>query len=842
MLICCPLIAFCQEVQPILSPYYLRLITKDSLLPGLRRVDSTNDMQKASLFHSYYSLANTRAKDIRIVNRRVFVHPISDTYVGITGGMSANVELQYLNRQAATQSRYAQGRSINGSLAWQGPETNELFSFGPALSTLEFDGIPYVYDVNGKLVPTGSDNGVPAHPYDNSITRPASLISTSYNLEAKLRNGNSSGLAFGIKGSVSREKTAIQFNRNAANHQVISMEWKIIDMLINASYTSRYEHFDHGNRNGFINRLYQNSLLTPASFSTKQGAHITNGQRSYSQYADNPFFLLDNEQHFSKQQQKSGAVSISSSPQKFRFTLVQHAGYKKLHTNESYQPGTAFFPNGQNVTRTARADNYSLTANLRYRADMPGDFNTEISGNYIFSTIRSTISYGNDFPGYRYQRSAHDVAIMFATKYYGDYFEAGTSLSNKFYLSNTVSKDAYFLPAISGYAFLRDLFGVLSLNGKLHTSFNRFNSELPIDRSFASAILTQYKTADALRYLPVQEVASFQALDPIRHNEFTLGIDLNHRNNFTLVANWYVRRATDDIFPVVRTGKIHLVNMASSRDKGIELQADYNYKLGQKQLIQISNTLSYVAYRSKVISVRHSLDHAAIAGFSDVHKAIVKGQTPGVIVGNSWLRDEGGNRVIGPDGFPLVNNTPKVIGDPTPDFIMKFTYGVLYKLRWRLNVDLEWRKGGDMWNGTQAMLDYYGRSATTATQRTTVNYIFDGVQQNGSHNTVPVDFYNPSLPVTQNRWARYGEGGVAEDYIQKGDCLRLRVISISYTPRIKFLQHLSFNFYVNNIILWSPYQGADPNQLLYDQPGTGGLDFFNVPSSRSFGFNVSFQF
>jgi hypothetical protein len=148
-----------------------------------------------------------------------------------------------------------------------------------------------------------------------------------------------------------------------------------------------------------------------------------------------------------------------------------------------------------------------------------------------------------------------------------------------------------------------------------------------------------------------------------------------------------------------------------------------------------------------------------------------------------------------------------------------------------------------MWNGTAVMLDYYGRSASTGDERTIVNYVFDGVQANGGHNNIPVNFYDPSLPISQNRWVRYGASGVTEAYIQKGDMLRISMISISWKTQLrKYLQQLSMSLYVNNLLIWSPYKGADPGQLLYDQSGSQGLDFFNLPAMRAAGFKMAIQF
>jgi len=156
---------------------------------------------------------------------------------------------------------------------------------------------------------------------------------------------------------------------------------------------------------------------------------------------------------------------------------------------------------------------------------------------------------------------------------------------------------------------------------------------------------------------------------------------------------------------------------------------------------------------------------------------------------------------------------------------------------------MELKKGGDVWNGTQAVLDYYGRSAASAQLRNTAGYVFTGVFADGHPNNIPVNFYNPNSPFENNRWVRYGHTGIAEEYIQRGDHIRINNIGLNYKLKAsKYIQTIAFTLSASNIIVWSAYKGADPNQLLYDQSDTNGLDFFNLPSVKNFAFNISIQF
>ncbi len=839
-----PVWAAAQEVKPILSADYLALIKNDSVQKAKGILtDSTNSMRAATLKYTGYNFAGQfTVKQISIgKNNAIKLQPLTTNYFYIGGTASATVEIQQINRQTATQNEYVQGRSASGALQWRGSETGEPFSYGPAVHTLQYDGSNYPYDIKGRLVTQGDGNK--AQAYNNSVLRNGSLFSNALTLYTRYKKNYTHLLTATFKAGQGREQTIITTNKNKADNFSAAVDATLNRYILSGSYNFRQERHTHTNRNGFLNRVYQNSLLSPVSFATRQGNTIGTVQRSFSPVADNPFFLLADNGHSFLQQQQTGNLSIEQRIGKLKIKLAQSITALWQNSNEGYQAGTSFFPAGVALQRIISDNNYSLNANMVY--NIPFDFNrfkAQATVNYIYANNHSTIGY-TSHSAYRYQRSAHDMAISFAPEYNGDDMEAGMTFTNKIYASNTSTHAAYLLPGISGYSRFNYFPRFKYLSVKLFGSFNRFNNELPVDKSFAGLSQLQYSVANALQYLPVTEVNSYTNLSPIRHREYNTGIELSYRHDITFSANWFSRHTSDDMFPVMNAGQMNLVNMASHRSSGIELELSNNDWIWKKKKFSFGNTISFVSFHSKVTSVKEGYNFMPIAGFIDVHKAIVQGQPLGVIMGNTWLRNDAGQRIIGNDGFPLVNNTLSVIGNPVSDFTFKINHRFTYKYKWTLSIDWEWKKGGDIWNGTQALLDYYGRSANSAALRNTTGYVFDGVLANGNHNTIPVNFYDAALPVEQNRWVRYGHSGVAEDYIQKADCLRLQTVSVSYKPTIKkYLQQLSFSLSANNIMIWSAYKGADPNQLLNDQPGGSGLDFFNLPSVLSLGFTISLQF
>ena len=829
-----PLSTLAQEVNPVISKDYLDLI-KDTAILKKFLIDTTNNVSQAFLkvngVYNVYSIGK-----IRIKHGYLKIEPATTKALLINGSFNSTIEIKRINHLPALQREFVQGRAVDGSLSWQGPETDELFSYGPHINTLEYDGSNYAYDVNGKLVLAGSGNGQKATGYNNSIFRTANLLSQSLVLQTKyIAKGNQ--YVTRIKLGQTHENTFIKDNKNTSQNFSAAFESKIGKYNTSVNYNRIEDGFSNSNRNGFLNRLYQNSILTPISFDNSQGSDLGNTQRSYSQAADNPYFLLDNNGNSFLQTHKTASLVIEKKGN-LRFKIAQSAERLKENSIEAYKPGTAFFQNGIIANRQKTDANYFLNANANYDIRYGGySFNSVLTVNYIYCNSGSSIDYRTSL--YKYQRSSNDLSLNYLTTYQGDDLDAGIRLENKTYTSNTSLSNDFFLPGISGYLQFNGIFNSL-WTLRFVSSFNNFNSELPISTSFSQNSLAQYSTEQAIQFFPITEAKTFDNLFPIQHKEWTGRIELNHRNKFLLQAEVFSRRVIDDVFPVNENGIVNLKNIASHRNRGVELELSYNNICNKN--VSISNSLSFVSYKNIVTAVKDGYDFTPIAGFSNINKVLVKNEALGVIAGNKYLRDGNNNVVVGNDGFPLVDNKKSVIGDPTPDFIMKLTNRLGWK-KFDLSIDLEWKKGGDMWNGTQAVLDYYGRSQRSALLRNVTNYIFPGTLQDGHSNNIPVNFYDPNLPLEKNRWVRYGYSGTGEEYIQKSGWLKINSIGLSYKLRFrKYIQQLAFTLYANNIIIAAAYKGADASQLLFDQDGTNGLDFFNLPSLKTFGFNVSIQF
>lgn len=837
LLLLLPAFARTQGVTPVLSNDYLALILTDSLKAYRFSPDTMNSIKKSPLLTNR-EYDGFGVGKVRIRKNVLSIEPHIPKTLMLSGEFNTRVEIKRINQTPALQSQFVQGRSQNSALAWRGAETGEMFSYGPAVHTLEYDGSNYRYDEHGKLVQQGIVNGRAANIYNNNIFRTASLFSQSLRIQGRYMAGGGQLLNGAIKLGQTRENTFIKYNKNTSRNMSASLEAIIKKWSITGAYTFLQDQFSNPNRNGFLNRVYQNALLTPVTFNNAQNASAAS-QQAYSHSADNPIYLLTGNGNRFLQTHQTGSLKVENKqrPVKYKITQVVEKLYQD--NQEGYKPGSAFYPNGISINRTKSDINYLLDGNASY--DVPFNnyrFTGIINAHYGYTTNRSSIDY-NTNGSYGYQRSAHDASLSYVTDYRTNRMDAGLNIANKIYASNTSTSDNYFLPNVGAFIRWENLPNLEHFYAKLSVSYNRFNNELPLGRSFSQNSLLQNTTQQAFQFFPVTEVISFDNLEPVSNKEWTGRLELTYKYRITLYGELFSRKTQNDIFPVVENGNLVLKNIADHRNHGFELGLAVNHMV---RYFYTENTLSFVTNNSTVTDVRDGYDFTPMAGFSNIHTAIVKGAPLGSIAGTSYQRDGNNNILIGADGFPLVNTTPAVIGNPIPDFIMKMTNSINWK-KWYLDVYWEWKNGGQIWNGTQAVLDYYGRSAASAVLRNTTDFIFTGVLQDKQPNTIPVSFYDVNLPVENNRWTRYGHSGIGEEYIQRADVLRLNNISISYKQKInKYIKQLSVALFANNLILYTSYKGADPNQLLYDQPNTTGLDFFNLPSTKLFGCNISIQF
>lgn len=758
------------------------------------------------------------------------------------GSFSTALDIKNRNRIPKTQSRYVQGRSENGSLVWKGPETDEMFSFGPDISTLGFNGQPYEYDINGQLVDL-TNSVSPTKAYNNNIFKTTVGYSNQLNINAIIKSSGyneDARLSFRLGQRKDQMYFVDQFD--VTNSFKTKFSTTILNFNINAGFNYEENKATNTNRIGLFNRAYQNSLLTPVSFSNQQNAYLNNGsQRSYSLYADNPEFLFKQENKYNYYENiRQFNFDVSKNWGDFKLNISQAYDNQDIVHRDFYKPSTNGFINGLYNRRDQKNEFYNSNISANYEFG-DNDFKNKFSLNHILNDRKVTVNHSLD-KNYIYQRTSQDYIFNYNLDYddYDD-VEFGVNVGNSFYISNTSLKNAYWLPKANGYFTFKDLFNKYGTKLQLFGAYTQLATEPEMAKSYSSYATTQFSAQNSYQYFPLKEVETFNNLSNVDIKEWKAGFKFMLNGKIDFSSEYFNRRISDDIFPVFEGQNLVLKNLTNHVYKGFEVNLNYD-RIIVNQNFSLGSKASFFKYRDVVDRVNSGYNNLMISGFNDIYKTLSEGQVLGAVMGSYYERNTEGKIVIDDYGYPVKASGMKLIADPTPDFVMKFSHNITYKM-FALDISWEWKKGGQMWNGTQAVLDYYGRSQTSADERNIKNYVFEGVNYNGNVNQISVDFYNPNQSISDNRWTRYGFLGVAENYVEKADYIRINDITLSaYFDIGKLRRALGVSFYVNNIFLWQANSGVDSDQNFYDFDNSRGLDFFNLPSFKTYGCTVSFKF
>ncbi|MGE7775814.1 hypothetical protein ACQKLP_13890 [Chitinophaga sp. NPDC101104] len=810
------------------TPEYLRLVRTDSLAqrpapPGWRPL-AINPGNLVRRVHE----SDTSIEILRFRSARLYLR----------GNYVLSAGLRRAGQRPALQSDWAQGRASNGSLQWKGAETGEIFSYGPALSSLEYDGLSYPYDLHGRLVPRGTGNGRPAAAYGNSIFRTGRSTSHQLTLEARVArfDGPSTGLR--VEAEQQEEALTLISNRNRREKFAASLLFSRKAWELDAGYAYSATKFTNPNGNGFLQYAYAQSLLAPPSFDLRNGT----GNMAFGTGMDNPYFLFDNNGQFARTRNRSGKFSAQYKSDGLRIIIEPSLRTAEDDNNYQFRPGSGTYPDGYTLLRSQRDKWWQLRSTADYRFFNKGEWKLFGHADYVFNDDQTGIGLQGSDPAkrYDYQRSSHRLSLSAKLEVDGDDLDGGLSAGLTAYRSNTLPKRAPLLPWFKVYGDWN--LDLVRFTGSL--SYRKDATELKLDESLATASLLNIESYHCAGFMPRAEVPTFDGQPAIRHAEWNARLEAVVEQRFTIGVSLFRRQTTGDVAALPAGDRLAWRQIGDHARKGLEAELSYRYGLFgyYRKIVHFSSSLLFSTWRHLVTKAYAGNDYLPVAGFRDVYKVFAEGNPMDAIAGTYWLRDGDNRQVIGADGFPLPGAGTRMIANAKPDFVMSLTNGIEWQFL-KLEATLEWQKGGEVWNGTAAALDYYGRSATTGQLRNVRDHIFPGVDQTGHPNEKPVRFYDPAQPVEFNRWVRYGPGGVAEDYIEPNDWLNLRKIALNYD-----ILHngkpgkIMVSVFAENLFLWQAYSGTAPGQYLYGQAGFSGLDYFRLPSSRQYGASLHLQF
>lgn len=740
---------------------------------------------------------------------------------------SSSLSVDKPNKLPKLQKQYAQGRPVSGTPVWN--KENEPFSWGPEASLVNaptydaYDIFETGYTIKNHLTFTRRNEG----------------------LHYTLRLGNNTQHGF-IPESKQNE-TLVGFK--------LGSKWsEKLDFDIDFNYkNTNGNRLQRGyNMSGFM----QGVLLTPPTFDNRNYLLNNGSQRSAGNAADNPYWTTKNNPFKDETNRFMGNANLA-------YKLINHLSlnyqingdYVFGNSKTALNKSSVYIPTGHIMNRDE--DFKSLQSKFFTKFDKNwDDFDVSALAGYEYTTSKRTIeridgydlvqvgnyniSNANTIEPYNKIFRRHSNSIFGkANATYRQRFILETAMRGEW---SSVSNKTLLSPSVGIATNIHEMLNSnLFTTFRLHANISQADKETPlyIDPVYFNSAV--YNLNDGSEHFESREIVLPDNLKPEKITSYNIGTDIGlWGNRISLAASLYWKNGKDQLLPIqVSTSSVQLENSGSFKTHGFEVEL--GAYLIQNYEFSWQTRLIFARERNKVTNLGGR--KLMLAGIKDeIGSYAIEGQPLGVLYGTVYQRDAQGRMIIGSDGFPIKSNELRVLGNPNPDWQLSWGHTLTFK-KFSLSLLFDYKKGGKIWNGTRNVMNYYGTSKYSADHRNTINYIFPGVLANGQENNIPVSFYGNNL--NDNRWVRYGEYGVAEDAIEDASYIKLREITLGYRIPLNIFSKktwLNMSVYATNILLYSKYKGVDPETNLTGSSNGFGLDYFNVPNTRTIGMSLNWEF
>ena len=333
-------------------------------------------------------------------------------------------------------------------------------------------------------------------------------------------------------------------------------------------------------------------------------------------------------------------------------------------------------------------------------------------------------------------------------------------------------------------------------------------------------------------------------LKPERTTTYEVGIDARLWRHLSLSASWYQADTKNQTFdpslPPSSSYTTIYLQTGHVRNTGVELSVGYDNRWGS---FRWATNFTYAWNRNEIIELAANavnpvtgqplnLTKLDIKGLGKAKYILKEGGTLGDLYTTSDLRfndngyvevDKSGNLLLTDEGDDIY------LGSVFPDHTLAWRNDFSWK-GVNLGVLFTGRIGGVCYSATQANLDLYGVSEASAAARDA-----GGVWINGRELVDAQKWYQ----------AIGSQSGLPQYYLYSATNFRLQELSLGYTLPAKWFRdkmRMTVSFVGRN--LWMIYCKApfDPEAVASTGLNYQGIDYFMMPSLRSLGFSVKFQF
>ena len=367
---------------------------------------------------------------------------------------------------------------------------------------------------------------------------------------------------------------------------------------------------------------------------------------------------------------------------------------------------------------------------------------------------------------------------------------------------------------------------------KIRGSYTEVGSPIPFTGLTPGTITHKLEngTVAPFEYYPLSD------LKAERTRSYELGIDSRWFNNtVTLGVTIYQSNTYNQLLKADMPGtsgyKYMYVQAGNVQNRGIELTLGYDQTFGD---FNYNTTFTATSNKNKIKKLASDVKNPVsgeLMDLSDIKLGrfrLREGGEVGALYADRRVEknDEGYIPYTPGQTIATENTTPFKIGTVNPKWNLGWRHGFNYK---GINASVMFtaRIGGNVISKTQATLDRFGVSKTSADARET------GYVMLGNIKMKPQDYYGTIYDLDSY-------------YVYSATNIRLQEASIGYTLPNKWFGNVvkNVNISVYGTNLWMIYNKAPYDPELTASTGTfgQGYDYFMLPSSRTYGFSLKFGF
>ena len=555
--------------------------------------------------------------------------------------------------------------------------------------------------------------------------------------------------------------------------------------------------------------------------------------------------------------------------------------------------GTSGTPYGSYAEDTYTIDENNTDFILTYKRDLTSDLSFDVLGGVNIRNRTEENNYQKAprlaIPDLYTLANSRDAAVTSTSYYaklrtYGLYGSTQFGFRNYAFLNLTARNDwsstlprtgrSYFYPSVNTSLLLTEMLGIQSttLNYlKLRAGWSKVGHDAD-----PYSLVTIYNSEAAFEGNPIQtssKVKNNPNLKPELTYSTELGFETYLFNNRVHLDFAYYNTDSKNQILKLQTSAAsgydyQILNAGKINNKGFELQ------LGGTPLqlkdFEWNVNLNYSQNRSKVkeLDKEGLIKSYTIATSGTTQVLATVGERYGTLFGSTYLRNDNGDIVIGDNGLPQIDPTSKVLGHYTPDWVGGISNTFKYK-NFSLSVLIDASVGGKIYSGTNRTGTYTGVLETTLAGRNAEHgglpyyyanndggsagilsstapngervyqdgIIADGVKADGSRNTTVVsaeDYYKSLY-------------NISEAFTYSASYVKLREVQFTYMVNKNFVKKLGIQGANVSIVarnlafLYKKADNIDPEVALSTGNGQG-IESLSLPTTRTFGFDISIQF